>query len=78
VEILTPAPATGTGSAMLTFRAAAMRYDKLFERLVKEHRCRCRPVSEQGLDAIRVSTHFFNSPAECDRLVAAVEKILRA
>jgi selenocysteine lyase/cysteine desulfurase len=50
----------------------------LFERLFKGHGLRCRPVSEQRLNAIRVSTHHFNTPAECDALVAAVEKILRA
>ena len=54
-----------------------MGYSDLFNRLWKEHRLRCRPVSEQHLDCVRVSTHLFNSPAECDRLVGAVESILR-
>jgi selenocysteine lyase/cysteine desulfurase len=77
IEILTPASAELSAS-MITFRAAALPYDKLFERLFKGHGFRCRPVSEQNLNAIRVSTHLFNSPAECDALVAAVGKILRA
>jgi len=34
-------------------------------------------VSEQKLNAVRVSLHVFNSPADCDTLVAAVEKIVR-
>jgi selenocysteine lyase/cysteine desulfurase len=76
VEILTPADAGACGS-MLTFRTARVAYDKLFGRLMSEHAMRCRPVTEQGLNALRVSTHIFNSPAECDALVAAVEKIIR-
>jgi selenocysteine lyase/cysteine desulfurase len=54
-----------------------MGYSDLYNRLFKEHRLRCRPVSEQRLDSVRVSTHLFNSAAECDRLVGAVETILR-
>ena len=61
---------------MISFRTTRLPYDRLFERLWKEHKLRCRPVSEQKLNAVRVSTHLFNSPAECDALVAAVEKIL--
>ncbi|HUR57652.1 MAG TPA: hypothetical protein VM029_08075, partial [Opitutaceae bacterium] len=77
VEILTPAPVELCAS-ILTFRTAAVPYDKLFGRLMQEGAFRCRPVSEQKLNALRVSTHLFNSPAECAALVAAVEKILRS
>jgi selenocysteine lyase/cysteine desulfurase len=75
VEIPTPADPAACGS-MLAFRTAAVPFDRLFARLMREHAIRCRPVSEQKLDALRVSTHGFNSPAECDALVAAVEKIV--
>ena len=75
VEILTPADA-GLSAAMITFRSPRLPYDKLFERLLTNYRLRCRPVSEQKLNAVRVSTHLFNSPDECDRLVAAVKTIL--
>ncbi len=74
VEILTPMDAA---SAMTTFRSAKLPYDQLFSRLMKDHAIRSRPVSEQKLNAVRVSTHLFNSPAECDALIAGVEKILR-
>jgi selenocysteine lyase/cysteine desulfurase len=77
VEILTSAEARRFAS-ILTFRAERVPYDKLFGRLMGEHAMRCRPVTEQGLNALRVSTHVFNSMAECDGLVAAVEKILRS
>lgn len=46
---------------------------KLFEYLVKKHGLRCRPVTEQGLQAVRISTHVFNSHAECDRIIAGVQ-----
>jgi selenocysteine lyase/cysteine desulfurase len=76
VEILTPS-APGMSASMITFRTATVPFDKLFGRLLAEHAIRARPVSEQKLNAIRVSTHVFNSPAECDALVAGMEKILR-
>ncbi len=76
VEILTPARAELSAS-IITFRTPRVGYDELFGRLLTEHRLRCRPVSEQNLNAVRVSTHLFNSPAECDALVAAVREILR-
>jgi selenocysteine lyase/cysteine desulfurase len=74
VEVLTPADA-GLRTAMVTFRCARVTHDQLFGRLLKDHAMRCRPVTEEGLNALRVSTHGFNSVAECDALAAAVEKI---
>lgn len=76
LEILTPKNPELSGS-ILTFRTRAIPYDKLFGRLMKEYSIRCRPVSEQKLDALRVSTHLFNSPTECAALVEAVEKCVR-
>ncbi len=76
VEILTPADPALRGS-ILTFRSPKLAYGKIFERLLVDHHLRCRPVSEVGLDATRVSTHLFNSPEECDRLVAALDEVLQ-
>jgi selenocysteine lyase/cysteine desulfurase len=72
-EILTPS-APGMSASIITFRLAAVPFDQLFSRLMKDHSIRARPVSEQKLNALRVSTHLFNSPAECEALVRAVEK----
>lgn len=77
VEVLTPA-VPALRAAMVTFRTARIPHDQLFGRLLREHAMRTRPVTEQKLNALRVSTHLFNSPAECDALVTAVEKILRS
>ena len=77
IEILTPS-APGMSASMITFRASAVPFDQLFGRLLKEHAIRARPVSEQKLNALRVSTHVFNSPAECAALVSAMEKLTRS
>ncbi|MSU50206.1 MAG: aminotransferase class V-fold PLP-dependent enzyme [Opitutus sp.] len=76
VEILTPA-APALCASMITFRAARVAHDTLFSRLMATRAIRCRPVTEEKLNALRVSTHLFNSPAECDSLIAGVEEILR-
>jgi len=77
VEILTPAVPT-LAAAMITFRSAKVPHDVLFGRLLKDRQIRCRPVTEEKLNALRVSTHCFNTPAECDALAAGVAEILRS
>lgn len=76
VEILTPQHPELCAS-MVSFRSPRLAYDKLFERLMKEYKFRCRPVSEEKLNAVRVSTHLVNSTAECDALVSAVATVLK-
>ena len=76
VEILTPAHSE-LSAAILTFRSPRLPQDKLFTRLLTDFKLRCRPVTEEGLNAVRVSTHLMNSPAECDALVAGVAETLR-
>ncbi|MCF3650259.1 aminotransferase class V-fold PLP-dependent enzyme [Synoicihabitans lomoniglobus] len=77
LEILTPTHADLRAS-MLTIRSERLGYRELFGALWSRHRMRCRPVSEQGLDAVRVSCHAFNTIEEIDALIAAVEQELRA
>ena len=43
----------------------------------ERHRIRVRRVGEYHLDAIRVSTHLYNSPACVDRFLEAVEDLTR-
>ena len=76
VEILTPAHPE-LCAAILTFRSPRLPQDKLFTRLLTDFKLRCRPVTEEGLNAVRVSTHLMNSPAECDALVAGVAGTLK-
>ena len=76
VEILTP-PDPALRGSILTFRTPKMAYGKIFEHLLADHRLRCRPVSEVDLNATRVSTHLFNSIEECDRLIGALDAVLK-
>ena len=52
-------------------------YGELFGYFLREHKLRCRVVSERGLNALRVSTHIFNAVAECDRVVEATIAALK-
>jgi len=76
IAVLTPQPAELRAS-MTTFRHARAEAAKLFGYLWKEHGLRCRPVTEQGLNAVRVSFHVFNSRAEAARVIAAVRAAAR-
>ena len=69
VTILTPSD-PALGAAMTTLRLADIPYDRLYAYYSKRG-MRCRIVTEQGLDAVRVSTHIFNGEAECDRVIEA-------
>jgi selenocysteine lyase/cysteine desulfurase len=74
VEVLTPSdPSMHVG--MTTLRTARVPYGQLY-RAYSEAQMRCRIVTEQGLNAVRISTHIFNSEAECDRVVAATRQAL--
>lgn len=71
ITLLTPR-ADDLRASITTFRHARASAEKFFGYLWGQHQLRCRPVTEQGLEAIRVSTHMFNTRADCDRVVAAV------
>lgn len=70
VTILTPSDPALHG-AITTFKLDAVPYDRVYRYFVNEHKLRCRIVTERGLDAIRVSTHIFNSEADCLRVATA-------
>jgi selenocysteine lyase/cysteine desulfurase len=74
VTVLTPSdPTLRTG--MTTLRTDRVPYRQLYA-YYSEAGIRCRPVSERELDAVRVSTHLFNSEAECDRVVDVTREAL--
>lgn len=76
ITVLTPRPAEMRGS-MTTITHVRAGAGPLFGYLREKHALRCRPVTEQGLQAVRISTHVFNSPAECERVIAAVRAASR-
>lgn len=77
VTVLTPAD-PDLSASITTFKTDRVPYDAFYRYLLQEHRLRCRVVTEQSLDALRVSTHVFNSEAECDRVVDATRALLAA
>jgi len=56
------------------FRIKKMTHDQFF-RLCMENKVRIRSVAENGLNALRVSTHIYNTKAEIDRLMELAEKV---
>jgi selenocysteine lyase/cysteine desulfurase len=75
VTVLTPSNPALAG-AITTYRTDRVPYDALFRYLFAEHRLRARVVSEQGIDALRVSTHIFNNIDHCDRVISATRAAL--
>ncbi len=75
ITILTPRAAEMRGS-MTTIRHPRANSAQ-FSAYMGEKGLRCRVVTEQGLEALRISTHLFNSPAECERIIAAVQSSVR-
>jgi selenocysteine lyase/cysteine desulfurase len=73
VHVLTPA-AEDCSHAMVTFVADAMPFDQLFGKLLSKG-LRLRPVSELGLNALRVSTHLANSEEDVAKLLAAMSEL---
>jgi selenocysteine lyase/cysteine desulfurase len=77
VTVLTPSlPALR--ASMVTFEIEGHEAVKLFSYLLGQHGLRCRPVTEVGLQAIRVSTHIFNQSSDVDQVVAAVRAFPRS
>lgn len=79
VAILTPTDAAASGS-IVTFRVPRPDFEpwEWANELKETHRIRVRPVGEHGLNALRVSTHMFNTFDDIDRLVAALGKMISA
>jgi selenocysteine lyase/cysteine desulfurase len=77
IEVLTPRH-DELRASMTTIRHARATASGLFNFLKEDRGLRCRPVTEQGLQAVRISTHVFNSHAECERVIAGVRAAARA
>jgi len=75
VEILTPKSDVMRGS-ILTFRSQKMAFQELNQALARDFSLRLRIVTEQDLNAIRVSLHVFNSEDHVTRVVEGVRTIL--
>lgn len=74
LEILSP-PEPESRISMNTFKPKKMNYQEATGLISKEG-FRIRQVPESKLDAIRISTHIYNSKAEIDSFLKATEKVL--
>lgn len=73
IEIISPIN-TELRSSILTFKSATCSYSKLVDILAEEFQFRLRVVTEQDLNAVRVSLHVFNTLEQVDRLVEGIRK----
>jgi len=74
VEILTPKEEESRIS-VVTFKVNGIDYLEL-QRKLGAAGFRTRGIYEAGLDAVRVSTHIYNSKKEIDKFVSEVKKII--
>lgn len=75
VEVLSPRHAA-LRTAMVSFRSPKMEFGEIFSALRREYMCRCRPVSERDLNAVRVSCHVYTTAADIDYLLNAISEVL--
>ncbi|NND70270.1 MAG: aminotransferase class V-fold PLP-dependent enzyme [Rhodothermales bacterium] len=76
VTVISPVTAE-MDSAMSTVKLANIGYRDLYRYLIQEHQLRCRIVSERGIDGLRISTHIFNTKADCDRVIEGIRQATR-
>jgi len=74
VEILTPEDPTMRAS-MTTIRHREVPWDKLNAYFGSEHKLRTRVVTEEGLNAVRISTHIYNNEEQVDRVLHALRQL---
>jgi selenocysteine lyase/cysteine desulfurase len=65
-------------AAIVTFQPGSLDAGKLADALYRNERIACMARTGPDRPGLRVSPHFYNSPAEIDRLVAALKKYLTA
>jgi cysteine desulfurase/selenocysteine lyase len=70
VKVLSP-ESTSERSALVTFKHEKVAYLDLQNHLTT-YKLRTRGVGEGGVNALRISTHLYNSPEEVDRVLEAV------
>ena len=75
VQVLTPKDPKMRRS-ITTFSSSKIPFNDLTSQLMRDYQLRCRQVTEQELNAVRVSTHIFNSKRDCDRVIEAVTELV--
>lgn len=74
LEIITPSEPSSR-ICMVSFKPKNKDFQAAYQEISKEG-FRIRIVPEGGINAIRISSHIYNSPAEIDGFLSAVRKVL--
>ncbi len=75
VRLLCPAAAEVSSPAITLFEAEGKDALSVVDALLVRYRMHVDEHARDGLNAVRVSTHFYNSPAEVDRLLETVKTV---
>jgi selenocysteine lyase/cysteine desulfurase len=70
-------PEANRRAAVVSFQPASLDANKLASALYTQDRIAITTRGGQDRPGLRVSPHFYNSPAEVDRLVTALGKYLK-
>jgi isopenicillin-N epimerase len=76
VRLLSPRSIEVSSPAITLFEVEGMEAPAVVEKLLDRFRIHVDEHVRNGLNAVRVSTHFYNSPAEVDRLIEAVKTLV--
>lgn len=76
VEVVSPA-ADAERSALISFRHEEIPFLEL-QRHLNTYKTRTRGVSEAGVNALRISTHIYNTREEIDRLLEGIRTARKA
>lgn len=74
IELLTPTEERSR-SAVNGFRIKGVAFGNVFNECTME-KIRIRSVNENGLNALRISTHIYNSKEEVDKLMSVLKKLV--
>lgn len=74
LELITPSEPSSR-ICMVSFKPKNKDFQAAYQEISKEG-FRIRIVPEGGINAIRISTHIYNSPTEIDGFLSAVRKVL--
>ena len=74
VKLYTPADPR-LSAALTTFSIDGVAPETIVRTLIDDHKVYTRTIVEHDVAAVRVSTHFYNTPAEVRRLIEALSRI---
>ena len=74
VKLYTPADPR-LSAALTTFSIDGVAPEAIVRTLIDDHKIYTRTIVENDVSAVRVSTHFYNTPAEVGRLVESLSRI---